>query len=342
MEGFFPDKFLDDTFCDESFQNQNDFLQFTETETRQESFHVGSSSQNPIVEDELSAAAAAPPPAPAAANKSDFLQYSDCLRAVFGQESSQNVLNSNEVAFVPYNDVPGTGSESGQENSRGINAKDRGHGASPAGNRSDFVQYRELPRTEYSQGSSDVMNMRRRMIDYLNSCPAERGNMAEYERERGFRHMINERMRRQRQRQCCLALHSILPFGTKNDVNSVVQMAAKEIQKLQACRDELKKQNAELEEKLNSEQGNRVELRLAHSTSPIDSVLETLQLLTDLGMNTRSITSNFSHQELFALLEMHANKMGGAEVERGNEDAENENEWKLPSHDREILKRQRL
>lgn len=208
MEGFFPDKFLDDAFWDESLANQNDFLRQTEIGTPQESFQVGSSSQNSIVEDEPPAAAAA------AASQSDFLQYSDCLRAGLGQESSHNGSNSNEGAFVRYSDLPGM--ESGRENSCSINVKDHGHGASSAANHSAFVQYRELPRTGYGQGSSNVMNMRRRMIDYMrSSSPAERSNMAEYERERGFRHMINERMRRHRQRQCCLALHSILPFGTK-------------------------------------------------------------------------------------------------------------------------------
>lgn len=297
MEGFFPEKFLDDAFLDESIENQNDFLRFSEIKTRQKSLLVGSSSQSSIVEDQ---------PPPAAAKQSDFLQYGDCLRSGLGQESSQNVLNSNEGDFVQYSEEPETGL--GQEDSCCINTKDHGHGASPAENPSAFVQYRELPRTGHGQGSSNAMNMRKKMIDYLTrTCPAERSNMAEYERERGFRHMINERMRRQRQRQCCLALHSILPFGTKSDVNSVVQMAAKEIQKLEACREELKRQNSGLEEKLKGEQGNRVELKITHPTSPIDSMLETLQLLTELGMNTRSITSNFSHQELFASLEIQAN-----------------------------------
>ncbi|KAK4266092.1 hypothetical protein QN277_027063 [Acacia crassicarpa] len=299
MEGFFPDKFLDDASSDESIENQNAFLRFTEIETRQKSFLVGSSSQNSIVEDQ-------PPPPPPPAKQNDFLQYGDCLRSGLGQESSQNVLNSNEGAFVQYSEEPEIGL--GQENSCCINTKDHGHGASPAENPSASVQYREPPRTGNGQGSSNAMNMTTEMIDYLTrTCSAERNNMAEYERDRGFRHMINERMRRQRQRQCCLALHSILPFGTKSDVNSVVQMAAKEIQKLEACREELKRQNAELEEKLKGEQGNRVELKMAHPTSPMESMLETLQLLTELGMNTRSIQSNFSHEELFASLEIHAN-----------------------------------
>lgn len=84
-------------------------------------------------------------------------------------------------------------------------------------------------------------------------------------------------------------------------------MAAKEIKRLESCREELKKKNAELEEKLKGVEGNRVELKMtSQHTSPINSMLETLQLLMDLGMNTNSVTSNFSQQELFASLEIHA------------------------------------
>jgi hypothetical protein len=54
------------------------------------------------------------------------------------------------------------------------------------------------------------------MVAFLRkSLPLERNKVAECERERGFKHMISERMRRQRQRQCCSNLHSVLPQGTK-------------------------------------------------------------------------------------------------------------------------------
>lgn len=90
----------------------------------------------------------------------------------------------------------------------------------PSINQSAFVQYRDQPRISLGEESSlkrsSSKSMNKRMIEFLRkSCPVKRNKVAEYERERGFRHMISERMRRQRQRQYCLDLHSVLPQGTK-------------------------------------------------------------------------------------------------------------------------------
>lgn len=96
----------------------------------------------------------------------------------------------------------------------------------PAINLSAFVQYRDIPRISFLEEESSLKgsnncqnNMSKRMIAFLrkSTCsPVERNNkVAEFERDRSFRHMISERMRRQRQRQCCLDLHSVLPHGTK-------------------------------------------------------------------------------------------------------------------------------
>lgn len=87
-------------------------------------------------------------------------------------------------------------------------------------NQSAFVEYRDQPRIslgeESSLNGSSSQTMSKRMIGFLRKdLPEEKNKASEDERERCFRHMINERMRRQRQRDCCLALHSILPQGTK-------------------------------------------------------------------------------------------------------------------------------
>ncbi|XP_027367396.1 transcription factor bHLH92 [Abrus precatorius] len=212
---------------------------------------------------------------------------------------------------------------------------------------SAFVQYRELPIIN-SPKWSNSQTMSKRMIAFLRkSLTAESNTGAEHERERCFRHMINERMRRQRQRQCCLALHALLPHGTKTDNNSVIQMAAKEIIRLQGCREELQRKNVVLEANLEDVKSNRVEgskvqfLRVPYPTSGIDSMIETLKCLKYRGVDTRSIKSTFSPHELFAALETET-KVADAEVERAIWSTLDELEWSFLSHAIEGSKRQRL
>jgi len=86
----------------------------------------------------------------------------------------------------------------------------------PPATQSAFVPYRDLARRNNPLNGSNSESMSKRMLAFLRkSFPLERNNVQENERDRSFRHMINERTRRRRQRQCCLALHSILPHGTK-------------------------------------------------------------------------------------------------------------------------------
>ncbi|KAE9617676.1 putative transcription factor bHLH family [Lupinus albus] len=193
----------------------------------------------------------------------------------------------------------------------------KGEEAFPHSNQSAFSQYRDQPRiclrVESSLNGSSSQNMNKRMIAFLKKgLPVEKNKVAEYEKERCFRHMINERMRRQRQRECCLALHSILPHGTKTDTNSVVQVARKEIQRLQGYKEELKgkiESNLEAIER-NKVGGRKVQyLRVPYPECGIDSVIETLNCLKTLGVDTRSIKSNFSKEELFAVFEIEENKV---------------------------------
>ncbi|XP_073223247.1 transcription factor bHLH92 isoform X2 [Cicer arietinum] len=175
-------------------------------------------------------------------------------------------------------------------------------------NPSAFVQYRDQPIISFGEESSlkgsNSNSMNKRMVAFLRKKVAlERNKAVECERERGYKHMISERMRRQRQRQCCLNLHSVLPHGTKTDNNSVVQTAAKEIQRLQRCQEELERKNFELES--NVVDGRKFKyLRVPNPTSGIDSIVETLKCLKGHGVDTRSIKSNFSKKELFAALEL--------------------------------------
>lgn len=202
-----------------------------------------------------------------------------------------------------------------------------------ASTQSAFVQYRDLPTINYLNGSNYSQSMSKRMLAFLRkSFPVETNKVQENERERGFRHMINERMRRQRQRHCCLALHSILPLGTKTDNNSVIQMAAKEILRLQGCKQELERKSFES----NQGKGNsKVQyLRVPHPKSGIESMLETLKCLKHQGADTISIKSTFSPHQLFAALEIQT-KVADVDGEKGSGRTFDELDWKLHFHARE-------
>jgi hypothetical protein len=92
----------------------------------------------------------------------------------------------------------------------------------------------------------------------------------------------------------------------QTDNNSVVQTAAKEIQRLQGYKDELERKKFVLEENVEVIEGRKHYLRVPnHATSGIiSSMIETLKLLKNHGVETTSIKSNFSQQELFASLEI--------------------------------------
>lgn len=81
-------------------------------------------------------------------------------------------------------------------------------------------------------------------------------------------------------------------------------MAAKEIERLQACRDELQRQNVELEANVKAVESSKVQLRTTNPTSTLDSMLETLQFLQGLGVTTTSISSNISPRDLPVILEI--------------------------------------
>lgn len=89
----------------------------------------------------------------------------------------------------------------------------------PQVNQSAFVPYRDTPRNEFGAENSGNMkncvNVKKRMVEFLRRSWHPRNEIQEYEKERGFRHMMNERMRRERQKQNYMTLHSMLPFGTK-------------------------------------------------------------------------------------------------------------------------------
>ncbi|KAE9453062.1 hypothetical protein C3L33_15032, partial [Rhododendron williamsianum] len=133
------------------------------------------------------------------------------------------------------------------------------------------------------------------------------GDGGEYERERCRRHMINERMRREKQKNSYSSLRSRLPPRTKSDKNSIIQEAAKEVKEMQRHREELERRNREIEGILaererGKNEGAKIKLRVANPASGVDSMVEVLKCLKNMGSKTGAIQSNFSAQEFSAVL----------------------------------------
>lgn len=86
-------------------------------------------------------------------------------------------------------------------------------------NQSAFVPYPNRSRGEFvSQNTgngSNCGNANKKMIQFLRKIQPAKMESPEHDSERSHRHMINERMRREREKQNYLALHSMLPLGTK-------------------------------------------------------------------------------------------------------------------------------
>ncbi|RVW55445.1 Transcription factor bHLH92 [Vitis vinifera] len=119
---------------------------------------------------------------------------------------------------------------------------------------SAFAPYRSQPIPgDGGVGGSNRRNMNSRMMELLRGNWSAIRNSGESDRGRSYRHMMRERARRENQKQSYLALHSLLPHGTKSDKNSIIEMAKHEIQKLQSSKEELKRRNQELNAKLREE-----------------------------------------------------------------------------------------
>ena len=203
---------------------------------------------------------------------------------------------------------------------------------------SAFAPYRRRPVPgDGGDGGSNNrrMNTNKRMIELLRSKWSAIGNAGEPDRGRSYRHMMRERARRENQKQSYVALHSLLPLGTKvfhiceakslvldlesnnlrtfsvdlpllqGDKNSIIEMAAHEIKKLQSSREELKRRNLELKSK-SMEQAMvfNIGLRVGNPSSGIDSMVEVLKCLKNMDLKTTAIRSEFSPQQFSAVLKM--------------------------------------
>ncbi|KAF5950742.1 hypothetical protein HYC85_012735 [Camellia sinensis] len=180
---------------------------------------------------------------------------------------------------------------------------------------SAFVRYKEPPILEGGVGSESWVvklnnqSINKRMIEFLRKNWSPMTESKDSDRERSYRHMINERLRRERQKHSYSGLHSLLPPGTKSDKNSIIQVAVTEVQVLEKNKAELERRNREIEAILGAREdrqieGAKIRLRVADPSSGIDSMLEVLKCLKNMGSKITAIQSIFSDKELSAVLEI--------------------------------------
>lgn len=192
-------------------------------------------------------------------------------------------------------------------------------------NQSAFVPYicRPWGGREVGVGSSSMevhpTNMSRRMIEFMRRSFTVKIETQEPDSKRCYRHKMSERLRRQRERNGYLALNSLLPHDTKKDKNSIMLMAAKKIQELEMCKEMLKGRNDEIEERLAASgirnvESTKIRIKVANPTSGVDPMIDVLKCLKSLGTKTRSIQSQFSDQELVAVMEIES-EIEAAEIE---------------------------
>ncbi|KAJ0035457.1 hypothetical protein Pint_24676 [Pistacia integerrima] len=188
--------------------------------------------------------------------------------------------------------------------------------------RSAFMPYTNGPRIKVGSESigngSKSWSANKRMIEFLRRInQSAKKEPLKPDRERGHQHMINERMRREREKQNYLALRSMLSTGTRIDKNSIVQVAAMRIQELECYKVELERRNNELEAKLGKDtnEGTKIGIRVINPISGIDYMVGALKSLKKTGSRIRYIQSEFSDQKLTAVIHAES-QMGDEELKK--------------------------
>ncbi|PPS10767.1 hypothetical protein GOBAR_AA09889 [Gossypium barbadense] len=117
---------------------------------------------------------------------------------------------------------------------------------------SAFQPYPKTPRTEpwlEADGCNNGVrsgNINKRLIEFLRKTNWVSVISKDEKKQRCPKHMMKERIRREKQKKCYFALYSMLPLGTKNDKNSIVQTATMTVRELEMEREELQRNNNEL------------------------------------------------------------------------------------------------
>ncbi|CAL1396478.1 unnamed protein product [Linum trigynum] len=157
-------------------------------------------------------------------------------------------------------------------------------------------------------------------------------------REQSFRHMMTERLRREREKEAYADLHSLLPPSTKNEKNAIMRGAMLRIQELRGHKQALERRITELQDagiesdhrEIDSRVVKKIRIKVENPTSGLDSILDVLHLLKRSGAETTSIESRFSRQELEAAMDVNTQIEAG-EVEEAVQRSLYDTERKLLS-----------
>ncbi|KAJ4968161.1 hypothetical protein NE237_014862 [Protea cynaroides] len=179
----------------------------------------------------------------------------------------------------------------------------------PQVNQSTFIRYirskaEGLPSENSIFIPRNSKNIHKRMINFLRTIPTAKNENRELENDVCHRHMMNERLRREKQGQSYAALRSMLPPKTKKDKNSILQMVALHLQELKTEKEELQRRNHEIETMLAGNESKKIRLRVGNPSSAVDSMIEVLKFLEDMNFKARTIKSKFSSHELSAVIEV--------------------------------------
>lgn len=94
----------------------------------------------------------------------------------------------------------------------------------------------------------------------------------------------------------------------QSDKNSIITTAAKKVEELKRFKEELERQNSEIERVLGARKSEemveqaKIMVRVAYPSSGVDSMLEVLKCLKQTSSKTTAFQSKFSAQEFSAVL----------------------------------------
>ncbi|KAF0915309.1 hypothetical protein E2562_035340 [Oryza meyeriana var. granulata] len=188
----------------------------------------------------------------------------------------------------------------------------------PEARQSAFQEYGgAMPGARVVVGGGGGTNIHRRVMDVLGRMGAaagerggeeeepqrRRGQGADVESSRGFRHMMRERQRREKLSQSYADLYAMVSSRSKGDKNSIVQSAAIYIHELKGARDQLQRRNEELKAKImghdEQQQCIKVQFEVDEPSSSIDSMIGALRRLKSMDVKTRGIRSSLSGNRLW-------------------------------------------
>ncbi|CAN1841214.1 Transcription factor bHLH92, partial [Linum perenne] len=200
----------------------------------------------------------------------------------------------------------------------------------------------DRPASSNAAPSANPSNLNKRMMQFQKTNWEANGR-----NKQSFRHMMSERLRREREKDGYSSLLSMLPPNTKNNKNSIVTGATRRIEELEGYKQLLETRIMELQEATHESSsddhgGNRsrvvkkVEIKVANPASGLGSMLEVLYQLEALGAKPTTIHAKFSRQEFQAAMDVETqrlcNQEDAGEVEKAVQNSLHDTERELPSH----------